>query len=109
MLLFIFSAVGMQIRSLWYFTSLTEGDLQTETELSSLEHNIHLQIEKQEEYIQQQKEYIQQQKEHLDEVWNQVEQLQELLSVREAEMYHLQSQSQIANWSEPTDNTSLGK
>ena len=78
--------------------------MQTETELTSLEHNLYLQIEKQEEYIQQQREHIQQQKEHLDEVWNQVEQLQELLSMREAEMYHLQSQSLMANW-----NTSLGK
>lgn len=100
---FNLSAVGMQVRSLWYFTSLTEADMQRETEFPSLEDNIHLQkeeqIKKQKEYIQQQKEYIQQQKEHLDEVWKRVDQLQKLLSVREA----------VTNWSKPTENTSLGK
>ena len=110
---FNLSAVGMQVRSLWYFTSLTEADMQRGTKFLSLEDNIHLQkeeqIKKQEEYIQQQKEYIQQQKEHLDEVWKRVDQLQKLLSVREAEMYHLQSQSQMTNWNKPTDTTSLGK
>lgn len=92
--------------------SLTGADLEKETELSYLKYNIHQkeeQIGEQEECIQQQKEHIQRQKEHMDEVWKQVDQLQELVSVRETEIHHLQRQVKMAKWSEPAENLLPGK
>ena len=46
------------------------------------------------EQIQEQHEHMQQQMEHITEVWKQVDQLQEVLMQREAEIHHLHRQAQ---------------
>ena len=63
----------------------------------------------QQEMIREQKEHIEEQKEHMGEVWKQVDQLQEILAVREAELHHLKSYAETATRGEPTSSSPLGK
>ena len=59
------------------------------------------------EQIQEQHEHMQQQMEHITEVWKQVDQLQEVLMQRDAEIHLMHSQAQPKT-TESTDTSPIG-
>jgi len=45
----------------------------------------------------------------MGELWKQLDQLQEVLTTREAELQHLRSQAHMSTWRELTDSSPQGK